>query len=79
MTATQDITLGCVNLDVTAATASFAIGSTSWSGDITHTGNTLQTGSYALTGVATFNGINFATHKHTGVTSGPSNTGGPIA
>lgn len=79
VTATQDITLDCVSLDVTAATASFAIGSTSWSGDINHTGNTSQTGNYTLTGVATFNGINFATHKHTGVTSGPSNTGGPVA
>lgn len=79
VTATQDITLDCVNLDVTAATASFAIGDTSWAGNINHTGNTSQTGNYTLTGVATFNGINFATHKHTGVTSGPSNTGGPIA
>jgi phage baseplate assembly protein gpV len=31
-----------------------------------------------LTG-STFDGIPFATHKHIGVTSGSSNTGGPIA
>ena len=31
-----------------------------------------------LTG-STFDGIPFATHKHTGVTSGSGNTGGPIA
>jgi hypothetical protein len=73
VTATQDITLACVNLDVTATTATFDIGNTSWIGNINHAGN------YTIAGTLLFNGINFATHLHTGVQSGPSNTGGPIA
>lgn len=74
ITATQDITLACVNLDVTATTATFDIsGGTTWLGNITQTGN------YTIAGTLMFNGINFATHKHTGVQAGPSNTGGPIA
>ena len=74
VTATQDITLACVNLDVTATTATFDIsGGTTWIGNINQTGN------YTVAGTLLFNGINFATHKHTGVQTGPGNTGGPIA
>ena len=37
------------------------------------------TGNYnQISGVQTFNGINFATHKHTGVTTGGGTTGNPI-
>lgn len=77
VTAQSDITLDCINLDVTAAVATFAIGETTWVGDIAHTGNLTQTGNYTLVGIATFNGIVWDTHKHTGVQAGPSNTGGP--
>ena len=73
VTATQDITLDCVNLDVTATTATFAIPNTEWIGNINHTGD------YTVAGTLMFNGINFASHKHVGVVSGPSNSGGPIA
>ncbi|MGL5013002.1 MAG: Gp138 family membrane-puncturing spike protein [Bacteroidales bacterium] len=73
ITATQDITLACVNLDVTATTATFDIGTTTWLGNTTHTGN------YTINGTLMFNGINFATHKHTGVQSGPSLTGAPTS
>lgn len=44
---------------------------TNWVGNITHTGN------YTMTGTATFNGIVFNTHKHSGVTAGPSLSGPP--
>ena len=66
VTATQDITLACVNLDVTATTATFDIGSTSWLGVVNHTGN------YTMSGVATFNGLVFNTHDHN-PGPGPSN------
>jgi len=58
VTATQDITLACVNLDVTATTATFDIGTTTW------IGATNQTGNYTMSGVATFNDIEFNTHVH---------------
>lgn len=67
-----DMTLSCSNLDVTADSATFDIGATNWIGNITHSGN------YTMTGTATFNGIVFNTHVHTGVQPGPGNTGGPI-
>jgi hypothetical protein len=46
---------------------------TNWVGNITHSGN------YTMTGQATFNGIPFMTHKHTGVTAGNGVSAGPIA
>jgi protein gp138/GpV-like protein with Apex motif len=43
------------------------------------TGVVNQTGNYnQVSGVQTFNGINFATHKHTGVQTGGGTSGGPI-
>lgn len=71
ITAQADITIDCANLDVTAGTATFAIGETSWIGNINHTGN------YTLVGTGTFNGIIFDTHKHTGVQTGTGTSGGP--
>ncbi len=41
--------------------------------------NTNWTGNYTMTGGATFNGILFDTHKHTGVTPGNGVSGLPIA
>ncbi|MGJ7513643.1 Gp138 family membrane-puncturing spike protein [Pseudomonas baetica] len=41
--------------------------------------NTTWTGNYAMTGEATFNGIPFSTHKHTGVTPGSGTTATPVA
>lgn len=71
--AQADITLNSANLDVTADTATFAIGTTSWIGNINHSGN------YTITGTATFNGIPFDTHKHTNVQPGVGVSGGPTA
>ena len=69
--AQQDITLNCANFDVTADTATFAIGSTTWVGSIS------QTGDYSQTGVYTLDSININLHKHTGVTPGSGTSGGP--
>lgn len=41
--------------------------------------DTTWTGSYTMTGQATFNGIPFSTHKHTGVTPGSGTTATPVA
>ena len=79
ITAQSDITMSCVNLDVTATTATFDIGETSWIGNINHTGNLVQIGNYTLTGTATLNGIVWDTHKHTGVTPGVGTSGGPTS
>ncbi|MNE29945.1 hypothetical protein D3C80_1234420 [compost metagenome] len=46
---------------------------TTWVGNIEHTGN------YTITGVATFNGIPFDTHKHTGIMPGTGTSAGPVA
>lgn len=52
---------------------------TNWTGNIALTGNLVQIGNYTMTGVGTFNGINFATHKHLGVSPGSGTSGMPTA
>lgn len=56
--AQADITLNSATLDVTADTATFAIGETTWVGNISQSGN------YTGTGTQTFNGIVFSSHVH---------------
>lgn len=77
----QDVTVNC-KTGVVNATESYTLNTpqlninataTTWAGNITHTGN------YTQTGTSTFNGIVFATHKHTGVTPGGGTSGGPTA
>ena len=47
--------------------------------DIEMVGNVQVTGNVAVTGTMTNNGVNIgSTHVHSGVDSGPSNTGGPL-
>jgi hypothetical protein len=70
VTAQQDITLNCANFDLTATTATFDIGSTTWIGNIDQTGGYTQTGTYTL------DSININLHKHTEtgtITLGPQN------
>lgn len=62
ITVQEKITLNSPLMEVNVA-------QTNWTGNITHNGN------YTMTGVATFNGINFATHKHLGVTTGSGTSG----
>jgi hypothetical protein len=71
VTAQSDITLSCANLDITAATATFDIGTTTWIGNINQTGDYTQTGTYTL------DSININLHKHIGVTPGVGTSGGP--
>jgi hypothetical protein len=66
MNATSSYTITTPQLNINAT-------ATTWAGNITHTGN------YTQTGTSTFNGIVFATHKHTGVTPGSGTSGGPTA
>lgn len=66
LNATESYTINTPTLNINAST-------TNWSGNIIHSGN------YTQTGTATFNGIVFATHKHTGVTPGSGVSGGPTA
>lgn len=67
VTASENISLDAgKNLDISAATASFNIGTTSWNGAIDHVGNYTGNGEYV------FNSINFTTHVH-GASPGPSN------
>jgi hypothetical protein len=66
MNATESYTITTPQLNINA-------NSTTWAGNITHSGN------YTQTGTSTFNGIVFATHKHTGVTPGSGTSGGPTA
>jgi hypothetical protein len=64
----QDINLEAANsISLTAQTMTINVPNTTW------------TGNYALAGEATFNGIPFSTHKHTGVTAGAATSGGPTA
>lgn len=63
--ATESYTINTPTFNVNAST-------TNWTGNIIHQGN------YTGTGQARFNGVLFDTHFHSGVLSGPSNTG-PVA
>lgn len=76
----QSVTVNCKN-GIVNATESYTINTptmninaqtTNWKGNITHQGN------YTMTGQARFNGVLFDTHFHSGVLSGPSNSG-PVA
>lgn len=57
------------------------IGNISLSGDITHSGNTThmgdttQTGNYSISGMLTYNGEEYSSHTHVGVTPGNGTTG----
>lgn len=57
-----------------------APGGTQWLGNIHHQGNMQREGSYQQSGgTHTHNGKNTGSdHKHSGVQSGPANTGGPV-
>lgn len=65
MNATESYTINTPTMNINAST-------TNWTGNIIHTGN------YTMTGQATFNGVLFDTHFHSGVTPGTGNSG-PVA
>jgi hypothetical protein len=70
------------SISLKAATMAVDVPVSTWTGALTQVGNYTQTGAYVLTGNYTQTGIymlggkNINSHVHTGVTSGPSNTGG---
>jgi len=76
----SDVTINAVS-SINLNTPSMVVDSdvTTWIGNINLQGNLVQTGNYTLTGTATFNGIVFNTHRHTGVTTGSGTSGGPTA
>ena len=69
----KDIELTATNsLSLTAQTMTVNAQTTNWTGNIVHQGN------YTMTGQATFNGVLFDTHFHSGVTPG-NGVSGPVA
>jgi hypothetical protein len=62
LNATESYTINTPTMNVNADT-------TNWTGNIVHSGN------YTMTGQATFNGVLFDTHFHSGVTPGSGNSG----
>jgi len=77
-------------VEINAPQMDVNVDTTNWNGDINHTGDVThmgnvtqtgdytQTGNYSITGQARFNGVLFDTHFHSGVMSGPNNSG-PVA
>lgn len=86
-TSSQPIVINCSDATINASTSvnintpSMVIDAdnTTWIGDINLQGNLVQIGNYTITGIATFNGIPFNTHKHIGVTTGGGTSGTPTA
>lgn len=80
-TSNKSVTINCsdatVNvsnsINLNASTMTVDIANTLWIGDVVQQGNWAQTGNYTGSGVQTFNGVIFSTHKHPPSTSPPSN------
>lgn len=62
---------GAINLN--AQTMTVDCPSTDWLGNINLQGNLVQIGNYTMTGVATFNGVIFNTHRHAPAVIPPTN------
>ena len=86
-TSSQPVVINCSDATINASTSvnintpSMVIDAdnTTWIGNINLQGNLVQIGNYTITGIATFNGIPFNTHKHIGVTTGGGTSGTPTA
>lgn len=68
----SDVTVNAETIALNANSMSVNVANTTWVGNINHTGN------YTMSGIATFNGIIFNTHKHTGVQTGSGTSAGPV-
>lgn len=76
----SDVTINAAtSLNLNAPSMIVDANVTQWIGNINLQGNLVQIGNYTITGVATFNGIPFSTHKHIGVTVGGGTSGTPTA
>jgi len=86
-TSNMPVTINCSNATINASTSVnintpnlvVDADNTTWIGNINLQGNLVQIGNYTITGIATFNGIPFSTHKHIGVTPGGGTSGTPTA
>lgn len=86
-TSNQPVVINCSDATINASTSvnintpSMIVDAdnTTWIGNINLQGNLVQIGNYTITGIATFNGIPFSTHKHIGVTPGGGTSGTPTA
>jgi hypothetical protein len=86
-TSNQPVVINCSDATINASTSvnintpSMVVDAdvTTWIGNINLQGNLVQIGNYTITGIATFNGIPFSTHKHIGVTPGGGTSGTPTA
>lgn len=86
-TSNQPVIINCSDATINASTSvnintpSMVVDAdvTTWIGNINLQGNLVQIGNYTITGIATFNGIPFSTHKHIGVTPGGGTSGTPTA
>lgn len=72
--ATEEINLSAPVMNVDVQTTTWT-GNITLNGNISQVGNWVQAGNYTLTGVATFNNIPFATHKHGQVQPGVGTSG----
>lgn len=66
------ITVNCNNVVVNGNSGTFNVSNATWNGSLTFNGNITHEGIYTL------GGINMNTHQHSGVQTGPSNTGSPV-
>lgn len=67
----KDAVVNSTTVDINASMMTVDVANTTWTGNITLSGNLNQSGTYVL------DGITFNNHKHTGVMTGPSVTGTP--
>lgn len=68
----SDVTVNAETISLNANSMTVDVPNTTWIGNISHTGN------YTMSGIATFNGIVFNTHRHTGVQTGSGTSAGPV-
>lgn len=70
----SDATVNASNsINLNAQTMTVDVATTDWIGSINLQGNLTQIGNYSVTGVATFNGVIFNTHRHAPAVIPPTN------
>lgn len=70
----SDATINASNsINLNAPTMTVDVATTDWLGSINLQGNLTQIGNYSMTGVATFNGVIFNTHRHAPAVIPPTN------
>ena len=80
-TSNQPVVINCseatvnasASINLNAQTMTVDVPTTTWIGAINLQGNLTQIGNYTMTGVATFNGVIFNTHRHAPAVIPPTN------